>query len=44
MKNEYCKLNEIKLLRIPYWECDNIENIIIDFLHRERLNEKTLSN
>lgn len=42
IKNEYCKINEIKLLRIPYWECNNIEKIIIDFLHRERLNEKTL--
>lgn len=28
IKNEYCKLHNIKLLRIPYWEGRNIENII----------------
>lgn len=33
-KNKYCKDNNIKLLRIPYWEFDNIENIL----------EQTLSN
>lgn len=27
-KNEYCKLNNIPLLRIPYWEFDNIEKIL----------------
>lgn len=27
-KNEYCKKNNINILRIPYWEFDNIENII----------------
>lgn len=30
MKNEYCKNNNIKLLRIPYWEFKNIENILIE--------------
>lgn len=29
IKNEYCKNNNIKLIRIPYWEIDNIENILI---------------
>jgi len=29
LKNEYCKNNNIKLLRIPYWEFDNIEEILI---------------
>lgn len=28
IKNEYCKKNGIKLIRIPYWEFDNIERII----------------
>jgi hypothetical protein len=30
LKNEYCQNNNIKLLRIPYWEFDNIEQIVID--------------
>jgi very-short-patch-repair endonuclease len=28
IKNEYCKKNGIKLIRIPYWEYDNIEEIL----------------
>ena len=28
IKNNYCKDNNIKLLRIPYWDFDNIEEII----------------
>ena len=28
MKNAYCEDNNINLLRIPYWEFNNIENII----------------
>ena len=28
MKNEYCKNNNIPLLRIPYWEFDKIEEIV----------------
>ena len=28
MKNEYCKNNNINLIRIPYWEMKNIENIL----------------
>jgi len=27
-KNQYCKNNNIPLLRIPYWEFDNIEEIL----------------
>lgn len=34
MKNQYCKDNNISLLRIPYWDFDNIEKI----LNRELLN------
>ena len=29
IKNDYCKNNNIKLIRIPYWEFDNIESILI---------------
>ena len=32
IKNEYCKNNGIKLIRIPYWEFDNIENILLNKL------------
>lgn len=28
IKNTYCKQNNIRLIRIPYWEIDNIENIL----------------
>lgn len=33
IKNEYCKTYGIELLRIPYWEQDNIEQIITDKLN-----------
>lgn len=29
LKNQYCNNNNIKLLRIPYWEFSNIEEILI---------------
>ena len=29
IKNKYCKDNDIKLIRIPYLEINNIENILI---------------
>jgi hypothetical protein len=38
IKNEYCRTNNIPLLRIPYWEFDNIPNVIEDFLLQ--LNKK----
>ena len=28
IKTQYCKENNIKLIRIPYWEFDNIESIL----------------
>lgn len=28
LKNDYCEKNNIKLLRIPYWDFDNIESIL----------------
>lgn len=34
IKENYCKINNIPLLRIPYWEFDNIESILTDFLKR----------
>jgi hypothetical protein len=30
IKNNYCIINEIKLIRIPYWEIENIEKILFD--------------
>lgn len=33
IKDKYCKKNGIKLLRIPYYEFDNIENKLIEFLN-----------
>ena len=33
IKDEYCKNNNIKLIRIPYWEYDNIEKILIKELN-----------
>lgn len=33
IKNEYCKKNNIKLIRIPYWEFNNIEKILIKELN-----------
>ena len=29
LKNDYCRENNIRLIRIPYYEFDNIENILI---------------
>ena len=37
IKNDYCKSNNINLLRIPYWESKNIETIINN--HLQRLND-----
>lgn len=34
IKNNYCKEHGIKLLRIPYWEYDNIENIIDEYIEQ----------
>ena len=33
IKNDYCKENNIPLLRIPYWEEENIEKILKEFLN-----------
>lgn len=34
IKNQYCKDNDINLLRIPYWEFDNIEKILEEWLSK----------
>ena len=33
IKTEYCKNNNIQLIRIPYWEIDNIEKILEEFIN-----------
>ena len=38
LKNNYCDQHNINLLRIPYWEKQNIEEIIYN--HLQRLSEK----
>lgn len=38
IKNDYCKKHNINLLRIPYWEKQNIETIIYN--HLQRLSER----
>jgi hypothetical protein len=37
IKNSYCKENDIPLLRIPYWEFDNIEAILTQELNKYKL-------
>lgn len=42
IKNQYALQNNIKLIRIPYWELDNIENILnetIKILKQDNLKE-----
>lgn len=34
MKNQYCANNNIELLRIPYYDIDNVRNIVYDFILR----------
>ena len=35
IKSQYCKDNNIKLIRIPYWEYDNINEILDKELNLE---------
>ena len=35
IKNRYCEENNINLIRIPYWELDNIEQILNEKLNHE---------
>ncbi|HBY20498.1 MAG TPA: hypothetical protein DEG71_05735 [Clostridiales bacterium] len=39
IKNNYCANNKIPLLRIPYWEKDNIKDIIDNFLLKLDIQE-----
>ena len=34
IKNQYCEDNNINILRIPYWDYDNIEKLI-----KEKINQ-----
>lgn len=45
IKTKYCEENDIVLLRIPYWEKDNIESILSDwlFLNTEVDDDEELS-
>ncbi|XZH99782.1 hypothetical protein ACSXEK_16380 (plasmid) [Clostridium perfringens] len=36
IKNKFCEENNIRLIRIPYWELDNIENILGEEFDRLR--------
>lgn len=38
LKTEYCEKNGIPLLRIPYWDYDNVENLVREFV--VKLNKK----
>lgn len=40
IKNQYCKDNNIPLLRIPYWEFDNIEQILEEWLEKHGVLHK----
>jgi hypothetical protein len=35
IKRDYCKENNIKLLEIPYWDFDNIEQILDKTIRRK---------
>ena len=41
IKTQYCKDNNIPLLRIPYWEFDNIETILHSWLVKHGLIERS---
>lgn len=41
IKTQYCNFNNIELLRIPYWDYDNIENILNKKLKEVRQNART---
>ena len=43
LKNKYCFENNISLLRIPYWDFDNIESILQKELNLNNLNDIKLA-
>ena len=44
IKTKYCEENDIILLRIPYWEKDNIESILSDWLFLNDAEEANSSD
>jgi hypothetical protein len=40
IKNNYCIANNIPLLRIPYWEFKNIEEILVDILINNNMSNE----
>ena len=40
IKNEYCKNNNIPLIRIPYWERDDMEYYLFDKLVKYKIIEE----
>lgn len=40
LKNKYCEENGIPILRIPYWEFNNIDNVLKDFLEELKIEVK----
>lgn len=42
LKNSFCDQNGINLLRIPYWEFDNIQEIVSDFITSVRFLDDIL--
>jgi len=34
MKTDYCKENNIDLLRIPFWEKNNIKNVLDEWFEK----------
>jgi uncharacterized Zn-finger protein len=34
IKDDYCELNDIPILRIPYWKKDSIEYLVFEFIER----------
>jgi hypothetical protein len=43
IKNKYCKNNNISLLRIPYWDFKNIEDILDNYLN-DKIIDKVIYN
>lgn len=40
IKNQYCKDNDIQLLRIPYWDFDNIKEILDKHINQTLIKEE----
>lgn len=43
-KNNYCILHNIPLIRIPYWDFDDIETILNNILNKNNMNSKHIVN